>query len=86
MSPLFQMVARVTSSVTNYLPIFITSVLSKVFKRLVSVRLGRFMKRSDVLPTNQFAYRNGLGTCDALLCVPNTVQSALESWQEASIV
>ena len=62
------------SSVTNYRPISITSVLSKVFERLVSVRLGQFMERSGVLPTTQFAYRKGLGTCDALLCVPYTVE------------
>ena len=31
------------SSVANYRPISITSVLSKVFERLVSVRFGRFM-------------------------------------------
>ena len=42
-----------SSSVANYRPISITSVLSKVFERLVSVRLGRFMERSRVLPTTQ---------------------------------
>ena len=42
------------------------------------------MKR--VLPTTQFAYRKGLGACDALLCVSHTLQSALESRQEARIV
>ena len=36
-------------SVVNYRPISITSVFSKVFGRLVSVRLGRFMERSGVL-------------------------------------
>ena len=41
------------------------------------------MERSGVLPTTQFAYRKGLGTCDALLCVSHTLQSALESGQEA---
>ena len=51
-----------SSSVANYRPISITSVLSKVFERMVSVRLGRFMERSGVLPTTQFAYRKGLGT------------------------
>ena len=49
-----------SSSVANYRHISITSVLSKVFKGLMSVRLGRFMERSGVLPTTQFAYRKGL--------------------------
>ena len=75
-----------TSSVANYRQISITSVLSKVFGRLVSVRLGRFMEPSGVLPTTQFAYRKGLGTCGAFLCVSHTLQSALESGQEARIV
>ena len=45
------------------------------------------MERSGVLPTTQFAYRKGLvGTCDALLCVSHTLQSALGSGQEARIV
>ena len=57
-----------------------------MFERLVSVRLGRFMERRGVLPTTQFAYRKGLGTCDALLCVSHTLQSALENGQEARIV
>ena len=65
-----------SSSVANYRPISITSILSKVFERLVSVRLGR----------TQFAYRKGLSTCDARLCMSHTLQSALESGQEARIV
>ena len=44
------------------------------------------MERSGVLATTQFAYRKGLGTCDALLCVSHTLQSALENGQEARIV
>ena len=36
------------------------------------------MEHSGVLPTTQFAYRKGLGTCDALLCVSHTLQSALD--------
>ena len=57
-----------------------------MFERLVSVCLGRFIERSGVLPTTQFAYPKGLGTCDALLCVSHTLQSALESGQEARIM
>ena len=44
------------------------------------------MECSHVLPTTQFAYRKGLGTSHALLCVYHTWQSAMESWQEAIIL
>ena len=66
------------SSASNYRPISLTPILSKVFDRLLSVRPGRFMEGRGVLPTTQFAYRKGLGTCDALLCVAHSLQSALE--------
>ena len=75
-----------SSSASNYRPISLTPILSKVFQRLLSVPLGRFMEWRGVLPTTQFAYRKGPGTCDALLCVAYTLQSALEIWQEARIV
>ena len=52
----------------------------------MSVRLGRFMERNGVLPTTQFAYRKGLGTCDAFLCVSHTLQRELESGQDARIM
>ena len=39
-----------------------------------------------MLPTTQFAYQKGLGTCYAFQCVSHTLQSALESGQEARIV
>ena len=44
------------------------------------------MECCGVLPTTQFAYRKGLATCDALLFVSNTLQSALENVLEARIV
>ena len=74
------------SSVSNYRPISLTPILSKVFGRLVSVRLGRFMECRGVLPTTQFDNRKGLGTCDAIFCVAHTLQSALEMLQQARIV
>ena len=74
------------SLASNYRPISLTPILSKVFERLVSVRLGRFMEGRGVLPTTQFANRKGLGTCDALLCVAHSLQSALEMGQEARLV
>ena len=68
MSPQFR--KDQSSSVANYRPASITSVSSMVFQHLVSVRLGRFMEHCGVLPNNQFAYRKGLGTCDAHCACP----------------
>ena len=36
-----------------------------------------------MLLTTKFGYRKGLGTCDALLCMSQTLQSALDSGLEA---
>ena len=44
------------------------------------------MECSGVPPTTKFAYRKGLGTCDALLSMSHTQQRALESGQDAMIV
>ena len=41
------------------------------------------MECNVVLLITQFAYQRGLGTCDALLCMSHTLQSALGSGQEA---
>ena len=75
-----------SSPASKYRPISLTPILSKVFESLASVRLGRVMKGRGVLQTTQFAYRKGLGTCDDLLCVAHSLQSALEMGQEARIV
>ena len=44
------------------------------------------MEGSGVLPKTQFAYRKGLSTSAALLCLSHTLQSSLESGQVARIV
>ena len=44
------------------------------------------MECRSVFPTTLFTYRKSFGTCDALLCVAHTLQSALEMGKEAIIV
>ena len=59
--PVYWRVANVTpipkgppsSSVTNYRPISVTPILSKVFERLVPVRLWRFVECRGMFPTTQ---------------------------------
>ena len=60
-----------------------TSVLSKVFERLVSTLDDLWKAVVCFQPPS--SYRKGLGTCDALLCVRHTLQGALDGGQEARI-
>ena len=53
--------------------------MPKVFKVLI-------MECRGVLPTTQFAYWKRLGTCDSLFCMSYSLQSAMESGQEARIL
>ena len=64
----------------------IIPVLSTVFESLVSVRLGQFMGITGMLPTTEFVYKKNLSSTDARMCISHTLQNALQSWQDRSIV
>ena len=71
---------------SDYRPITITPVLSKVFERLLAKRLNNFAAKKNLFPNLQFGFRKGLGTCDALLTITNFVQKALDCGSEVRIV
>ena len=75
-----------TSSPPNYRPISITPILSKVYERLLAKRLSEYAEKNKLFPSQQFAYRKGLGTCDAVLTISDRVQGALDSGSEARMV
>ena len=56
---------------SDYRPISITPVISKIFERLISRRLYSFIEANDLLPSSQFGFRKGLGTSDALFTLTN---------------
>ena len=71
---------------SEYRPISITPVLSKVFERLLAKRLYAYAESNNLFPNLQFGFRKGLGTCDALLTISNTVQKALDLGQEVRMI
>ena len=71
---------------SDYRPITITPVLSKVFERLLAKRLNNFAEKKNLFPNLQFGFRKGLGTCDALLTITNFVQKALDCGSEVRMV
>ena len=71
---------------SDYRPISITPVLSKIYEKLLSKKLSKYVEDSNVLPDTQFGFRRGLGTADALLTLIHDLQSGLDSRSEARVI
>ena len=63
----------------------ITSILSKVYEKLVSHRLSSFCK-IFFLTAAQCDYRKGLDCTDALLTISHHLQKSLDAGMESYIV
>ena len=71
---------------SEYRPISITPVISKIFEKLLARRLNRFISENDLLPSTQFGFRKGFGTCDALTYLVHNIQSNLDTSSETRLV
>ena len=60
--------------------------MSKLFEKLLSRRLYKFVYHKDILPDTQFGFRKGLGTNDALLLLTHDLQSSLDAGSEARVI
>ena len=63
---------------SNYRPISILSVFSKIFEKLVYNRLMAFLDKNKILYNKQFGFRQGYGTDMALLEFVNNISLAFE--------
>ena len=63
--PLYK--AKSRSDISNYRPISLLPVISKVLERLVHIRLMKFLERNKLLYEGQYGFRKGRSTSDAIL-------------------
>ena len=70
----------------DYRPISVISIISKVYEKLISQWLYKFVDSIKVLPNTQFGFRKGFGTTDALLLLTHDLQSSLDKRAESRIV
>ena len=68
-----------TSTLTNYRPISILSVFSKLFEKLVHKRLISYLCRKSILYAKQFGFRPGYSTYMALLDFCDKIANAFEN-------
>ena len=53
--------------VCNYRPISILHTLSKIIEKIMKIRITNYLKEENILCKEQYGFRPGLGTSDAIL-------------------
>ena len=65
-------------SVTNYRPISLLPIFSKIFERLVYNRLVEFIVKNNILSQNQFGFQKGKSTENAVTSIVSQILKAKE--------
>lgn len=65
--------------VNNYRPISMINNLAKILEKIVKTRLMAFLENNKLLSKNQYGFRPGLGTTDALYMVSKNIYDALDN-------
>ena len=63
----------------NYRPISLLSVFNKILEKLMYTRLIKFLDNNNVLSENQFGFRSGHSTQQAILCIIDRIQRAINN-------
>ena len=71
---------------SDYRPISITPILSKVYEKLIAKRLYKYVNSKNILPSTQFGFRKDLGTSDALLVLTQDLQRSLDTRAESRVI
>ena len=64
--------------VTNYRPISLLSVFSKIFEKLVHQQLYTFLESQSILYTSQFGFQKGRSTQHSLIEIVEKIRDCLE--------
>lgn len=66
------------SQISNYRGVVLLSIFSKLFEKAYYIRLSNFLHAENLLTNNQFGFRKGMSTQDAVLSLCNFVLNKLD--------
>jgi len=72
--------------VSNYRPISLLSLVSKVLERIVHNRVSKYLSANSLLSDQQFGFRAGSSTQEALLSITNDWHQLLSSNRQIGVV
>jgi hypothetical protein len=69
--------------INNYRPISVLPIFAKIIEKLINSRLISYLNRFDILSKNQYGFRTGISTEDAILDLTRNITSHLDSKKKA---
>ena len=76
-TPIYKKGDRCT--LTNYRPISILPLLSKILEKVIAVRITSWLSKHSLLSPKQFGFQRGKSTLDALISLTDFIYGALNS-------
>ena len=73
-------------TMSNYRPISVLPLMSKVFERCVAERLWSFFNKHSIISQYQFGFQKGKSTLDALINLTENIYSALNESKHTACV
>lgn len=67
-----------TNEINNYRPVTLISNIAKIFEKVIKIRLTSFWGKYKILSDNQFGFRDGRSTEDAIASLTQQVYKALD--------
>ena len=64
--------------ISNYRPISILPIFSKIFEKLMCVRLNKYLLDNLILHPNQFGFRSNLSTSTALIQIVDEISKSID--------
>lgn len=75
-----------SDDVNNYRPISVLPALSKVLEKLINVRLINYFNKFKIISSNQFGFRQGVSTEDAVTALSSLITRHLDTGKKCLTV
>ena len=67
--------------VNNYRPISLLSIFNRILEKLMYGRLMKYVEKMNIISENQFGFRSGYSTVQAVMLITDKIQKAVENKQ-----
>ena len=73
------------TNVSNYRPISVLPLLSKVFEKAMAKRISNYLNKFDIISPAQFGFRRCRSTCDAISELTDTIYQNLNAKKHSAV-